>query len=1140
MVKWIRYIAVVLSCLLSLIWVSLQVEGVQNWARGYLSRTLSEITGYEVSVGRIHGLLPFYIALDDIQCHISSLDDQNLPLQKKLVSCEHLNAIPLWVDLPFGHMSVVWLGASGLDLTHIDNFPETSDAAASTPPLPIRLFAYRVSNIRLPHQMTHFLVTPQQEIDILFQAHGKLAWKPTKEELTFHVNITPYAQETSPGYLKLQLETTKKELKARLKVDLKKPASGSVFISTGIDRLSLECDLEGTPPQLTGNWRLYGVNKETQSPLSSFTRFTAAGTLSHDEPSSFSFTTSHIDYHELFPELSSSDLEQGYLAESDVPGFVQVDKQMKGQIAGRVQLAPQLSFNLACPMICINDIEAQDLQIRATTAKETSLWQGAIFAHGSVRKGKSANWIPLSCKTDWITDGSTELTLNNISLSAANYPLTGALELAFFPFSMQGRLTSSNSDISEISNCLGLQLFGNADMVVSFDAPKVTIECDGSDIHTGTFSCKRAHFDMELPQDGTLQAPFHLLFKGAGKNCHLASSLRGSIQSRDARLMVSVDTLLARLNSHEIALDAPLIVTLSSEKSSVEPFLFKTKEGGTLSGYIQTTPTMLQAGLEANTFPLEIVDPLLSELTLFGTISGHLEVNGTPSSPEIGGTFASSKLYFWNPKKVSHLPLVASGELDWQNARLNIKAELEGTTFKEPLRIKADLPIDPLEGPRATQNFSCDLTGELEVDDLFSLFIEESDYVGGLAKLDLHAQGILDKPQLTGEIRWNEGYLTIPVIGACLKDLKLDSHFENERFVIDQLLAVDEGVGTCKAKGWVSASFEDGIQYECAADFQDFDLIMLDDVKAKADASLSLSGSAEEAALTGRVDIKDAHVLLSMVPSDLPELDITYINEEQSLLPLSSKKFSVSSELDIHMGECGKVNGMGLQSLWKGDAHLTTKDKDIRLEGKFEATEATLEIAKKVFQVTKADIQFHGDFLTQSEIHCSATNDSGRIATQILLRGSLDAPRIDFYSTPPLSQKEILSWILFNKNSSEISPFEGLQLAQTLLKLKGGGGDSVDFLEKIKNTLHIDRLDIGKSHERTSVQSQDPNSLSNEVSVSVGKYISDGVLVTLSKDVTSEANRIGVEAHLTESILAEASLGDDAEAELSLEWKVNY
>lgn len=56
----------------------------------------------------------------------------------------------------------------------------------------------------------------------------------------------------------------------------------------------------------------------------------------------------------------------------------------------------------------------------------------------------------------------------------------------------------------------------------------------------------------------------------------------------------------------------------------------------------------------------------------------------------------------------------------------------------------------------------------------------------------------------------------------------------------------------------------------------------------------------------------------------------------------------------------------------------------------------------------------------------------------------------------------------------------------------------------------------------------------------VGKYLSKGVFVKLSKDVTNEVNRVGVEAKVHKNVSVQAEVGDDSEGKVMLRWKKDY
>ena len=97
-----------------------------------------------------------------------------------------------------------------------------------------------------------------------------------------------------------------------------------------------------------------------------------------------------------------------------------------------------------------------------------------------------------------------------------------------------------------------------------------------------------------------------------------------------------------------------------------------------------------------------------------------------------------------------------------------------------------------------------------------------------------------------------------------------------------------------------------------------------------------------------------------------------------------------------------------------------------------------------------------------------------------------------------MSQRDILSWILFGRSSTEISPFQGTELSQSIKDLTKGKSKNPDVLTKLRESIGIDKIDISKTEGNQS----------NEVSIQVGKYISRGVLVRLIKVLQRKPTRL--------------------------------
>src|ERR1700677_4354419 len=75
------------------------------------------------------------------------------------------------------------------------------------------------------------------------------------------------------------------------------------------------------------------------------------------------------------------------------------------------------------------------------------------------------------------------------------------------------------------------------------------------------------------------------------------------------------------------------------------------------------------------------------------------------------------------------------------------------------------------------------------------------------------------------------------------------------------------------------------------------------------------------------------------------------------------------------------------------------------------------------------------------------------------MTGPAAQPVFAFTSEPSLPQDEILSRILFQKPSGNLSPFQALQVANAAASLSGNG----DAFEKVRKSLGVDSLDVGAS-----------------------------------------------------------------------------
>lgn len=1204
--RLLRNVAFVASGLTLISWSLLQVNAVQDWGKTKLEKLLSDET-YAVKIGSFHGLAPFYFGCDKVAIlqngeafvSIESLDLipswfeiffgkislAHLSLHGvDLTKCKPSSSKESSISLPQRTISLYSYRISQISLPQ-----HTFD------PILASRFDNGEVDCYLQANGSFFWHASNEHLTC------RLTLKPYADTLTFATLDTKLDATASKTAISALFSATKMPQGSvfislpcdalRLKCDL--------VAST--DHL-LQAFLEGSnsfaSPLLSGKWEASGlVRSEAHTTLSPTVRFLASGNLEATNLSKLSFATRDLSCQKIesvfFSKRSKNErANQEYLLiasidEEEPSSLTSISNLPTPEmIQGNVTVGQEtlhLQAKVSSFVIGEQKISSCDLALTSTPFENGC--KGTLEAFVNFDFGKKQ--LPVSFNCDYRSAGATAWEFPKVQINANDYVVAGALKFSLFPFVMRGKLESLSQDAAGLFAPFSLKV-KKASCLLSFDpetendvadlSQKALLHVELQDVRSDELYCKEAilHLLEKGPLDtpnlellfaakkcesakttldalsfwtkadlasDAKSAPYEIKLNGTSKNGPLQLDVKGNYWSQ----FFKVDSLLAKSAEKSVSIASPIELLLHPASLELKPFEIACDTGGRLFGRAIFAPTSTNFSLTAEQFPLEFFEPLYGDLSIFGPVSGTIELAGTPKQPTLHSTFVSSNLFLWNPKTKEAPPLNASLEIACANGQANLFAEVQGLSLRKPTIVNLQLPLqfslhpfclEPQKAGKITGIFDA----EFDLNTLLSSYFDEDEILEGIVSLQAAITGPGHCPQLDGTISWTDGKLFIPPIGGTFHNIQTTGTIQGTQVSFDKIMASDGANGTLVGSAKVTDLFNRQLHYEVEATAKDFAAIGLDEAYASGTGSLKLAGGIKEATLSGDIEVSNATLNLSKeLSNDFPKLDITYVSKQTEVPFQKPTPFHFHLDLALNLTE-GSIRGMGLESDWKGKTRLTGVNSSLNLIGCMVLRSGSLNFAGKQFSLTQGTVDFQGDILTKSKLQVIATNDVGSISTQVVLQGPLESPRIVLQSSPAMTQKEILSWILFNKSSSEITPMQGIQLGQTALKLNGKG-DSFDILEKIKQKLHLDRIDFGVSqtvgppvNESAGPQENIPN----EVSVQVGKYISEGVIVTLSKDVTNEANRVGIEANLAKNITAQANVGDDQEAELSLEWKVKY
>ncbi len=357
------------------------------------------------------------------------------------------------------------------------------------------------------------------------------------------------------------------------------------------------------------------------------------------------------------------------------------------------------------------------------------------------------------------------------------------------------------------------------------------------------------------------------------------------------------------------------------------------------------------------------------------------------------------------------------------------------------------------------------------------------------------------------------------------------------RVLLQDFKAVDELGGIYTATGRVD--FNDNFPFTLQTNIEKGHFTDWSLYSTNFHGELNLKGDISGAALTGKLlSYNTRYTLPERTGEDPITLNVTYVNvidppdlqvltEQESALP-------VTLDIEIETEQPARIEGKDFFSEWMGKVQVKgTMDEDT-YHGALHLKNGEANAGGRVFTLTQGTLSFDGD------IKKATISLNGRVAIknntiELLVRGPTGDPTYSLRSTPPMSQREILSWILFNRGIAQLSPAESDMLSASTTTFQPDKDGSSDLLTQIKQTTGLDRIEVVTSESGDA----------SRFSLNIGKYITDRTMVSVCRNLTNAdeeggQNAVRIETELTPSINVRAEIDDDQNGVLNLFWKRDY
>lgn len=465
-----------------------------------------------------------------------------------------------------------------------------------------------------------------------------------------------------------------------------------------------------------------------------------------------------------------------------------------------------------------------------------------------------------------------------------------------------------------------------------------------------------------------------------------------------------------------------------------------------------------------------------------------------------------------------------------------VRAEFDHDVFvMTPARFMAGPAIFDLEFAGNSLAFNAGLTLRIPSFEPFSSLMQNISLTGECVAL-VQFGGNWGAPILQGTASIRHASFEHWKHGTIFHNITANFGIVKDRIELKKLTAEDLSGGTLTGEGHLILDKDGHFPYELNWQFQSATVANLDNMQCHITGGLLFKGDRHGAAMSGELELEELDFYLKEgKSSDTHHFEVTYINQAMEQSPIAQNTHPTINwpiQLNLHLKNKGTISitDKQLNSKWKGDVNISGTSENMTVQGDCRLSGGDYLFNGRKFKLTQGTITFSGDPKKKTQLYVVGQQEVESIMVEVILKGPLHDLSLAFRSTPQLSEKEILCHLLFGRGTSEITPFQGAELTESINKLKNQGGEEPNFLSNLKKHMGIDRIDL--SHG-TGAESE-------EISLQVGKYLSPGVFIGLKKGITTDANRIGIEAELKKNIKLQAEIGDNSEGHLHLKWKHDY
>jgi translocation and assembly module TamB len=228
----------------------------------------------------------------------------------------------------------------------------------------------------------------------------------------------------------------------------------------------------------------------------------------------------------------------------------------------------------------------------------------------------------------------------------------------------------------------------------------------------------------------------------------------------------------------------------------------------------------------------------------------------------------------------------------------------------------------------------------------------------------------------------------------------------------------------------------------------------------------------------------------------------------------------VSGEITITLGDDVRISGFGLNAQVSGELDITQRPNATPLTyGELEVVQGSFETYGRVLTIEQGKLLFMGSY-DNPAIDIRAVRQVENMRVGVQMNGTIQNIRSDLFSTPSLSDGDILAVMITGRPMSEIgTEQDGNALVGAATSL--GINQTQGIVTQIQDQLGLDTLSI------------DSRGDVSDSSLMLGKYITPRIFVRYAVGLFETESSLAIEYTVNDRVTLEATSGQSQSIDLT-------